>query len=177
MGNFTQITLLLIGEIFSLSLIAFGFLSIAEKEKRAAQISFWGAFFGAVLFILAATLPNATRVAFLLILAILSVGFIILFLLPIGITQIENDIPSKRFDEREIMFARARLKPGTPNMRVITNFIPNIKRMMIEHAQNLACSRRTQNLPPHSFRRVKCKFCANHRPSRCSGRGSSQIAD
>jgi len=114
MGTFTQITLLLIGATFSLSLAAFGFLSIAEKEKRAARVSFGGAMLGAVFFILAATLPTSTRVALIFILAILSLGFVILFFLPIGIVEVGNDIPKKRFDEREIMFARARLKPGTP---------------------------------------------------------------
>ncbi|RLD03249.1 MAG: hypothetical protein DRI32_07640 [Chloroflexi bacterium] len=43
MENFTKITLLLIGATFSISLAAFDFLSIAEKEKRAAHnLVRWG---------------------------------------------------------------------------------------------------------------------------------------
>jgi len=37
-----------------------------------------------------------------------------LFLLPIGRVERGNDVPSRRFDERDIMFARARLVPGSP---------------------------------------------------------------
>ena len=116
MSQVTQITLLIIGATLSLSLVAFGFLSIKEKEKekRAARISFGGAMFGAVLFLLAASLPNAVRTAILLILLALFIGFLALFFLPIGVVKTENDIPSKRFDERMVMFARAKLQPGTP---------------------------------------------------------------
>jgi ferredoxin len=42
---------------------------------------------------------------------------VVLFLLPIGNIKIGNDIPSLRFDEREIMFARNRLQPGSPEFR------------------------------------------------------------
>jgi ferredoxin len=107
--------LLFIGTIFSLSLAYFGILSIQEKEKRAARISFGGATFGAALFFLAASQPTSTRVALFSILGIFGIIFIILFFLPIGKIESENDIPRSRFDEREIMFARANLKSGTPN--------------------------------------------------------------
>ena len=114
MAQFTQITLLIIGATLSLSLAAFGFLSITEKEKRAARISFGGAMLGAVLFPLAASLPNTARASVLITLFALFIGFSALFFLPIGVAKTENDIPSKRFDERMIMFARAKLQPGTP---------------------------------------------------------------
>ncbi|MBT3714019.1 MAG: hypothetical protein HOG15_11770, partial [Anaerolineae bacterium] len=114
MEQFTQITLLLIGSVFSLSLAAFGFVSIAEKEQRAVRVSFSGAVRGAVFFILAASLPASTRATLIFILTAILTGFVILFFLPIGIIKTENDIPSKRFDERKIMFARANLKSGTP---------------------------------------------------------------
>jgi hypothetical protein len=39
---------------------------------------------------------------------------LILFLLPIGSVERGYDVPSKRFDERDIVFARRRLKPGSP---------------------------------------------------------------
>ncbi|MBT3339260.1 MAG: 4Fe-4S dicluster domain-containing protein [Anaerolineae bacterium] len=114
MAEFTQIFFFIIGTIFSLSLAAFGLLSITEKQKRAARISFIGAILGAAFFILATSLPTSTRVALLLVITFLVGVFLILFFLPIGKIDIGNDIPSTRFDERRIMFARARLKPGTP---------------------------------------------------------------
>jgi ferredoxin len=39
---------------------------------------------------------------------------IAIFLLPIGKVERGNDIPQKRVDERDIMFARAHLSPGSP---------------------------------------------------------------
>ncbi len=129
MENFSQITLLLIGAAFSLSLAAFGFVSVNEKEKRAARISFGGAMLGAAFFILAASLPHATRVALLFILLILLIGFLILFFLPIGKIKVENDTSSKRFDERQIMFARANLKSGTPEYESYYALHPEDKAM------------------------------------------------
>ena len=127
MEQLTQITLLIIGAAFALGLAYFGFLSIKEKERRAARIAFSGALLGAALFLLAANQPNATRVALLLILFLLLIIFSILFFLPIGIVKTENDIPSKRFDERKIMFARARLQPGTPEYETYYKLHPEHK--------------------------------------------------
>ena len=115
MEIFSKSILLIIGAIFSLGLAYFGILSLQEKEKRAARISFSGALFGAALFFLAASLPTSTRVTLLYILGVLGIVFIILFFLPIGKIESKNDIPHSRFDERAIMFARANLKSGTPN--------------------------------------------------------------
>ena len=39
---------------------------------------------------------------------------VVLFLLPVGQVERGDDVPRGRFDERDIIFARARLVPGSP---------------------------------------------------------------
>ena len=83
MEQLTQIALLIIGAAFSPNLAVFGFVSITEKEKRAARISFSGALLGVAFFVLATSLPTSARVAVLALLIALFLGFIVLFFLPI----------------------------------------------------------------------------------------------
>ncbi|NQU31458.1 MAG: 4Fe-4S ferredoxin [Anaerolineae bacterium] len=114
MTNFTIISLLLIGAAFFFSLAFFGLLSIREKEKRAARVSFSGAIPGAVFFLLAAGMPTSARVTILSMMGLLGFGLTVLFVLPIGNVNTLNDVPKNQFDERRIMFARANLKVGSP---------------------------------------------------------------
>jgi hypothetical protein len=44
-------------------------------------------------------------------------GFMILFVLPIGRIGFGNDTPNLRIDEREVMFSRSSLQPGSPEYR------------------------------------------------------------
>ncbi len=107
------IILLIIGLIVFLFFGAFGLVSLLEGERRAKNISFGFAALGGAIFFLLASLPiSAQLVGIGLVLAALVLGTI-LFFLPIGKVEIGNDIPVERFDERQIMFARARLEPGT----------------------------------------------------------------
>ena len=129
METFTKVALLVIGSAISLSLVAFGILSVKEKEKRAARISFNGAMLGAAFFFLTGTLPISARVTVLSILGVLGITFVILFFLPIGKIDIGNDIPRNRFDERQIIFARANLKSGTPNYESYYKSHPEDKRI------------------------------------------------
>jgi len=93
---------------------AFGVLSLAEEHPRAAAVSFVaavgvsGGFFGAAL------LPGVWPSVVLGITAGLMLLTLVLFALPAGRIDIGHDVPSIRVDERDIMFARARLGPGTP---------------------------------------------------------------
>ncbi len=107
------IILLLIGLIVFLFFGAFGLVSLLEGERRAKNISFGFAALGGAIFFILASLPiSAQLVGIGLVLAAVVFGTI-LFYLPIGKVEIGNDIPVERFDERQIMFARARLEPGT----------------------------------------------------------------
>ncbi|MBC8496902.1 MAG: 4Fe-4S dicluster domain-containing protein, partial [Chloroflexi bacterium] len=77
------------------------------------NISFGIAALGAMTFFLAASLPTSVQLVVLGVVLVAIVVGIILFFIPIGRVEVGNDLPNTRFDEREIMFVRARLKPGT----------------------------------------------------------------
>jgi ferredoxin len=89
-------------------------LSLIEKEKKAA-------FRGAVLifpitaiYLIALLFPEKIQDGILLITLGILVISAILFFVPIKTQQVELNQPVDQVDEREIIFARARLEPGTP---------------------------------------------------------------
>jgi reductive dehalogenase len=90
---------------------AFGLFSIWESEGRAARVAFGMAALTSLPLFLASLLPVAIK---LVILGVTIGGGIALFLLPIGRVERGNDVPRQRFDERDVVFARARLVPGSP---------------------------------------------------------------
>ncbi len=102
---------LFIFSIFS----AFSWLSHKESEPRAMKIALGLAVLGAGFFIGAAALPQVVRITTITLTAILVLAGISLFFAPVGRMPVVMDIPSSRYDEREIMFARARLQPGSPD--------------------------------------------------------------
>ncbi len=113
MENLTTNLLLLLGLGWLLTFTAFARSSFQEKEPRATRISLLAAIIGAVPLLISSFLPPNIRSAILMGLASLSVIAIIIFLLPIGRVEMGNDVPHKRVDERDIMFARFHLQPGT----------------------------------------------------------------
>ena len=114
MEQITTLSLFFIGLVLLVGFGLFGFTSSSEGEKRATRVSFSLAGLGAVLFFLGAILPYAFGVFLLGIIVALAATFAVLFLLPIGKIPMGQDEPQQRVDERDIMFARARLKPGSP---------------------------------------------------------------
>ena len=64
-------------------------------------------------FILAGFLPATFQFFILSFLAVLVIPSVVLFLLPAKHVERLRDVSSHRFDERDIMFARARLQPGS----------------------------------------------------------------
>jgi ferredoxin len=98
------------------TLVSFGgfaLFSYWEREKRAVRVSVILAVGGAALFLLPTLLGAELKVLFIFLIGSSVLVFLILSLLPIGRISLGNDIPDVRFDERDIMFARARLKSGT----------------------------------------------------------------
>jgi len=89
----------------------FGLVSIREGEGRAARVAFGAAALTSLPLFVASLLPVAVK---LVILSVIAAWGIALFLLPIGRIVRGNDVPHQRFDERDIMFARARLVSGSP---------------------------------------------------------------
>jgi ferredoxin len=101
-----------VGAFVVLAFGAFGIVSLHEKEMRAAAVSF-GFSVSGILFLFAAGLPSSMRLAIVAILGMTAAALILATLLPIGRIKLGNHVPVQRFDERDIMFARARLKQGT----------------------------------------------------------------
>jgi hypothetical protein len=114
MNSATDIILTILGLILFFGFGAFGWLSIREREYRAAWIAFGLAVLTSLPFFLASLLPIAIKLVILGGIVALGVAAVLLFLLPIGRIERGHDVPHQRVDERDIMFARARLAPGSP---------------------------------------------------------------
>ena len=104
--------LMALGVLVLLGFGAFGVTSLREGERRAAGVALELSIALAIPFFLATLLPQPFRWA---LLGIVVLAVVLFFLLPIGRVERDSEEPSTRIDERDIMFARARLEPGTPN--------------------------------------------------------------
>jgi ferredoxin len=119
------LTLVITGLLFFLASGIFGLFSLREQENRAARLGFAIAvFFPAILFSLAA-LGLKVKLISISALAAGIIVLLVLFLLPVGTSHLQNGTPSSRFDERDIIFARFRLKPGSPEFEAYYRMRPN----------------------------------------------------
>ena len=100
------------GVLMLLGFGAFGVTSLLEGERRAAGVALEMSIALAIPFFLATLLPPPLQWALVGLIVVAGVSF---FLLPIGRVERDREEPRARIDERDIMFARARLEPGTPN--------------------------------------------------------------
>ncbi len=91
----------------------FAATSLAEGERRAARRSAMIAVVTAAPLLTSAFAPLAFRLAALTLLAIAGAALVAVWLWPVGRRVPDGGRPSGRVDERDIMFARARLRPGT----------------------------------------------------------------
>ena len=114
LSTLVSFILLGIGIFIFLGFTAFGIVSLLEGERRAMWVSFGLALVGAAFFAGAALAPPLLGWTVFGGLVILLLALAILFMLPIGHVERGDQRPASRFDEREIMFARARLEPGSP---------------------------------------------------------------
>ena len=116
---------------------AFAWVSAREGERRAVRIALTAALGGAFVLFAFTALPFQFQRVILGLMIFLGVAALILFWLPIGKVEIGSDMPSQRFDERQIMFARARLQPGSPEYESYYGM----------HPENLANDERTRAQP------------------------------
>jgi ferredoxin len=114
MGIATTISLVALGLFVLLSLGVFGLFSIREGQCRAARLALGAAVVASLPLFLSALLPVGARLVILGVIGVAGLLGVVLFLLPIGRVERGDDVPRGRFDERDIMFARARLAPGSP---------------------------------------------------------------
>jgi len=105
--------LIILGLITFLGLVAFAYLSLREREHRAAHIALTLAMVISMPLFL---LPQLSLTMKLVLLGVIAAGVIaavILFTLPIGRVERGHDVPVNRFDERDVIFARVNLVPGS----------------------------------------------------------------
>jgi ferredoxin len=115
MDNLSGLLLLILTGAVFLSGIGFVLLSLYEKEKLAAQRGFLVTIFGSGLILSSLALGRSGQWILIGILSAVILTIVVAFFLPGRKTEIEMGQPSEQVDEREIIFARARLEPGSEN--------------------------------------------------------------
>ncbi|MFO8035535.1 MAG: 4Fe-4S dicluster domain-containing protein [Anaerolineales bacterium] len=105
----------------------FGLVSRWERERKAMVRSFLIAAAGFTLSLGALLLPDPLQTALMALLLCILAASLIVYLWPIGEVPKTVSVPTKRHDEREIMFARARLEPGSPEYEKYYKLHPNQK--------------------------------------------------
>jgi reductive dehalogenase len=123
------IVLALLAAFVLTSMAGFAIAFARERETKAALICAAFALVGSLpLFAVAFATPMEFKLAMLVIMAALIVAVAALFMWPTGEQEYRVDIPSRRFDERDIMFARARLKPGSKEYNAYYKMRPKNKK-------------------------------------------------
>jgi ferredoxin len=102
------------GFVLFASLSAFSVQSLREREPRAAGLAGGLALGGALPILAAWLLPTLWKLGLAGLFLAAGLALLILFFLPIGRVERGQDVPRVRVDERDIMFARRRLVPGSP---------------------------------------------------------------
>lgn len=95
--------------------MAFVIQSWLEKERRAARRGLLVTGIGTILLLSSLVLSETLQSIILTLIFSAILTGVILFFLPIGKIDPELNQPTHQVDEREIIFARARLEPGTEN--------------------------------------------------------------
>ena len=133
----TSVILIATGLVTLLGLGTFAATSLHEGERRAAGLALGLAVALSLILFLSALLPASARLVVLSLLALVAAVGAVSFALPIGRVERGHDVPQKRVDERDIMFARARLEPGSPSYDAYYALRP----------ENRAGDDRTRSLP------------------------------
>jgi len=126
-----------LGVLLMVLLAGFGVVSLREGERRAARVFFFAAVFVAGPLLVAAILPAPVPLLALAVSALIGAAVLVRCLVPLRRPVQPGGRASRRVDERDIMFARGRLQPGSPEFE-------NYYRMRPE---NLATDNRSRALP------------------------------
>jgi hypothetical protein len=119
--------LLFLGGAILVGLGWFGVASLREGERRAAKVAFLIAVGGALPFVGAVFLPWGVQLGVLALTGLAGLAGLTLFLVPVGRVELAKDVPHTRYDERDVMFARARLAPGSPEYQAYYAMQPENK--------------------------------------------------
>ncbi len=106
---------------------AFGVVSMREDERRATRVAFTLSFLLSMALVIAGLLrPPVPLIAASALVVALIAGVVVWFI-PIGERPVKGGRPSRRIDERDIMFARGRLVPGRPEYELYYAMRPEKK--------------------------------------------------
>lgn len=115
MDNLSTWLLVFFAAAVLVSGFVFGLFSYLEKEKTAARRGLSVTVVGVALILSGLALGESGQLILIALILSIIVAGVILFFLPIGKIPAEMRQPAHQVDEREIIFARARLEPGTEN--------------------------------------------------------------
>ncbi|MDF1519546.1 MAG: reductive dehalogenase domain-containing protein [Brevefilum sp.] len=110
-----EILLAAIGLFTLLGFLSFALVSLREMHHRASRLSFLLFLISGIIFASLLISPKLIQNIGLGIILAVSLAGVVLFLWPSAKEITPSPPPEQRVDERTIMFARARLQPGTPN--------------------------------------------------------------
>jgi hypothetical protein len=154
-----------LGLITLFGFVTFALILVREGERRAARLALGAAVVFSLPLFLSALLPVGVRLVTLGVIGAAGLLGAVLFLLPIGRVERGGDVPRGRFDERDIMFARARLVPGSPEYEAYYKMRPD----------NQAGDDKTRALPGllslDAREAVPLAFASSGSAGLCLGRG------
>jgi ferredoxin len=112
------------GAIHGIFWLGFAWVSLREVERRAAVILLVITLCGSALWFSAAWLPALFQQIFLGLVGLCFSLDLLLCLLPGKPVDFSRDVPLHRYDERDILFARARLQPGSSEYQAYYSLRP-----------------------------------------------------
>ena len=113
MGTVSMLVLVVAGTLVAASFGAFSVTSLRERESRASVISAGVALLGVVVLGVGVMAPLGVKEILAGIAVVGALMLMGLFVAPIGGVDAGPRVPNGRLDERDTMFARAELTPGT----------------------------------------------------------------
>jgi ferredoxin len=151
--------LLIVGLLLLIGLSAFGVVSLLERERRATRVAFFLAVGCSTPMIIAALMPfpvPVTGTAIVLGAVLISV---VAWFVPLTETPELGGRPSRRVDERDIMFARGRLVEGSPEYEAYYELRPE-NRNGDDHTRSLPglLSDEAELAEPRAFATAKACF-------------------
>jgi len=125
-GEFVLIDVLMFstGVLIFITGITTSVILFFEKEMLASERSFYSGTLLAVLFIAIGFSNFPYKEIFVYVVFTFMIISAIILFFPTTTTKFENDLPKTKIDERDVMFSRARLKPGSEKFEEYYNNNP-----------------------------------------------------
>ncbi len=159
MDGFASLFLASVGVLALIGLGTFGVISVREGEHRAARVSFTLSVPVSALFFGAAVMPSPVPIAVAVSLAVVCLAAIILWFARLAGDVPLGGRPTRKVDERDIMFSRGRLVPGSVEYESYYRMRPQ-NRMGDDHTRSLPglLSLDAQLAEPLSFAAAEASF-------------------